>query len=76
MNTLVMKNWEESLVSGTEGGPRVAHAHAALAYSGTIEGGSIVDYLLYYPGEGYDGGETSRVSNASKEPWTDARAAS
>ncbi|MBE1580142.1 DUF3224 domain-containing protein [Amycolatopsis roodepoortensis] len=58
MNTFAMKNWEESVVSGTEGAPRVAYAHATLAYSGLIDGESVLDYLLYYAGEGYDGGGT------------------
>ncbi|MFI7123285.1 DUF3224 domain-containing protein [Amycolatopsis sp. NPDC049868] len=59
MNTFAMKNWEEAIVSGTEGAPRVAYAHATLAYSGLIEGESVIDYLLYYAGEGYDGGHTT-----------------
>ncbi|MDT8909376.1 DUF3224 domain-containing protein [Amycolatopsis sp. PS_44_ISF1] len=59
MNAFTLQNWEEHLASGTEGAPRVAYAHATMAYTGVIEGESICDYLLYYPGEGYDGGETT-----------------
>ena len=59
MNTFTMKNWEEHLASGTEGQPRVAYAHATMAYTGVIEAESICDYLLYYAGEGYDGGDTT-----------------
>lgn len=55
MNTFTTKNWDESVVSGTEGQPRYAHAHAVMTYSGLIEGESSVDYLLYYTGPGYDG---------------------
>jgi len=58
-NTFAMSGWDEKIVSGVEGEPRVAHAHATLNYSGVIEGSSTCDYLLYYPGEGYDGGETT-----------------
>ncbi|WP_033295149.1 DUF3224 domain-containing protein [Amycolatopsis jejuensis] len=59
MNTFGMKKWDEHLASGEEGGPRVAYVHATLEYSGLIEGESTGDYLLYYPGEGYDGGATT-----------------
>lgn len=73
MNTFTMQNWEEALVSGSEGGPRVAHAHAALAYNGVIEGSSIVDYLLYYADEGYDGGETTSPGLERIEGTVDGR---
>jgi len=59
VNTFSMKNWDEQLVSGEDGAPRVAHAHAFMRYEGLIEGESICDYLLYYPGEGFDGGATT-----------------
>ncbi|HEY2061451.1 DUF3224 domain-containing protein [Amycolatopsis sp. NBC_01480] len=59
MSTFTMKNWEEHLASGAEGQPRVAYAHATMAYTGVIEAESICDYLLYYAGEGYDGGDTT-----------------
>jgi hypothetical protein len=59
MNTFSMKNWEEQIVSGEDGAPRVAHAHAAMRYEGLIEGESVCDFLLYYPGEGFDGGATT-----------------
>lgn len=59
MNTFTMQNWDEKIVSGTDSGPRVAYAHATFDYSGLIEGTSIGDSLLYYPGEGYDGGGTT-----------------
>ncbi|GLY41739.1 hypothetical protein Amsp01_077620 [Amycolatopsis sp. NBRC 101858] len=62
MNAFTMKNWEENIVSGTEGGPRVAYAHASMAYDGVIEGESICDLLLYYAGEGYDSGKTTSPS--------------
>lgn len=73
MNTFAMKNWEEGLVSGTDGGPRVAHAHATLAYNGLIDGGSVIDYLLYYAGEGYDGGETTSPGLERIEGAVDGR---
>ncbi|GAB3166903.1 DUF3224 domain-containing protein [Amycolatopsis stemonae] len=57
-----MKNWEEKIVSGTEGGPRVAYAHASMAYEGVVEGESICDLLLYYAGEGYESGKTTSPS--------------
>ncbi|MFD2494547.1 DUF3224 domain-containing protein [Amycolatopsis jiangsuensis] len=59
MNTFTVTKWDEHLASGVEGGPRVAAVHAAMAYDGEFEGESIGDYLLYYPGEGYDGGTTT-----------------
>ncbi|MFI6027663.1 DUF3224 domain-containing protein [Amycolatopsis magusensis] len=55
MNTFATKTWEENVVSGTEGQPRYAHAHAVMTYSGLIEGESSCDYLLYYTGPDYDG---------------------
>lgn len=58
-NTFTMQTWDESVVSGEEGGPRVAYAHATFTYSGLIEGTSIADSLLYYVGDGYDGGGTT-----------------
>ncbi|WP_410605398.1 DUF3224 domain-containing protein [Amycolatopsis sp. lyj-90] len=73
MNTFAMKNWEENVVSGTEGGPRVAYAHATLAYSGLIDGESIVDYLLYYASEGYDGGGTTAPGFERVEGTVDGR---
>ena len=62
MNAFTTKSWEEKLVSGTEGGPRVAHARATMAYEGVLEGESTCDLLLYYAGEGYDSGETTSPS--------------
>ena len=60
MNTFTMQTWDEQVVSGAEGGPRVAHAHATFEYAGLIEGTSVSDSLLYYAGAGYDsGGVTS-----------------
>jgi len=55
-NTFVPTSWDETIVSGGEDGPRVAHAHATMRYSGVIEGESVVDSLLLYIGPGYDGG--------------------
>ncbi|WP_236795897.1 DUF3224 domain-containing protein [Amycolatopsis sp. GM8] len=55
-NTFSMKTWEEAIVDGPENGPRFVHAHATFAYIGVIEGTSVGDSLLYYAGEGYDGG--------------------
>lgn len=55
-NTFTMKGWDEKIVSGEDGAPRVAYAHATMRYSGVIDGESSCDYLLYYPGEGFDGG--------------------
>ncbi|HKN52831.1 MAG TPA: DUF3224 domain-containing protein [Amycolatopsis sp.] len=60
MNTFSMKNWDEHIAAGAEGGPRVAYAHAAMAYTGVIDGESTCDYLLYYAGDGFDGdGQTA-----------------
>jgi hypothetical protein len=59
MNAVSMKNWAEEIVSGEDGSPRVAHAHAVMRYKGVIEGESSCDFLLYYPGEGFDGGATT-----------------
>ncbi|WP_181776861.1 DUF3224 domain-containing protein [Amycolatopsis pittospori] len=73
MNTFATKNWEENIVSGTDGGPRVAYAHATLGYNGLIEGESIVDYLLYYEGEGYDGGGTTAPGFERIEGSVDGR---
>ena len=58
-NEFATSSWDEKVVSGQEGGPRVAHAHATMTYSGIIEGTSHCDYLLFYSGEGYDGGGTT-----------------
>jgi hypothetical protein len=58
-NTFHPKSWDEHVVSGEEGTPRFAHAHAVMTYSGLIEGESASDSLLYYAGEGYDGGGTT-----------------
>lgn len=59
-NTFTVTSWNEHIVSGEQDQPRFAYAHTACSYSGTIEGRSVCDYLLYYPGEGYDGrGHTS-----------------
>ncbi|MGY6655942.1 DUF3224 domain-containing protein [Amycolatopsis sp. TRM77291] len=73
MNTFAVKNWEESIVSGTDGGPRVAYAHATFGYNGLIEGESILDYLLYYAGEGYDGDGTSAPGFERIEGSVDGR---
>lgn len=62
MNAFTMKNWEENVVSGSADGPRVAYAHASMAYEGVIEGESVCDLLLYYAGEGYDSGSTTSPS--------------
>jgi hypothetical protein len=62
MNAFTMKNWEENVVSGLPDGPRVAYAHASMAYEGVIEGESTCDLLLYYAGEGYDSGSTTSPS--------------
>ncbi|SFK24462.1 MULTISPECIES: DUF3224 domain-containing protein [Amycolatopsis] len=51
-NTFTMKTWDEKIVDGPEDGPRFAHAHCTFDYQGLIEGSSVCDYLLYYPGEG------------------------
>ncbi|WP_158885436.1 DUF3224 domain-containing protein [Amycolatopsis anabasis] len=58
-NTFVPLSWDEKIVSGEEGTPRFAYAHATMRYSGVIEGESVSDSLLYYAGEGYDGGGTT-----------------
>src|SRR3954452_22006102 len=73
MNAFTTKNWEEKIVSGTEGGPRVAYAHATFAYEGVIEGESICDLLLYYAGEGYESGETTSPSFERFEGKVDGR---
>jgi hypothetical protein len=62
MNTFTMKNWDEKIVSGNPGGPRVAYAHASMAYEGVIEGESVCDLLLYYAGEGHESGSTTSPS--------------
>ena len=58
-NAFTMRSWDERLVSGEEGTPRVAHAHAVMRFAGVIEGDSSCDFLLFYPGEGFDGGATT-----------------
>lgn len=58
-NTFTMQSWKEDVVNGPEDGPRVAYAHATFEYTGLIEGTSVSDSLLYYAGEGYDGGGNS-----------------
>ncbi|OXM67259.1 hypothetical protein CF165_17645 [Amycolatopsis vastitatis] len=73
MNAFTMKNWDEKIVSGTEGGPRVAYAHATMAYDGVIEGESICDLLLYYAGEGYESGTTTSPSFERFEGKIDGR---
>ncbi|HEY3468351.1 MAG TPA: DUF3224 domain-containing protein [Amycolatopsis sp.] len=73
MNAFTTKNWEEKVVSGTEGGPRVAHARATMAYQGVIEGESSCDLLLYYAGEGYDSGQTTSPSFERFEGKVDGR---
>ncbi|MBB5855242.1 DUF3224 domain-containing protein [Amycolatopsis umgeniensis] len=73
MNTFAVKNWEEAIVSGADGGPRVAHAHATFGYNGLIEGESILDYLLYYAGEGYDGEGTTAAGFERFEGSVDGR---
>ena len=73
MNGFTTKNWEEKIVSGTEGGPRVAHAHATMAYQGVIEGESTCELLLYYAGEGYDSGQTTSPSFERFEGKVDGR---
>lgn len=54
-NTFTPTSWDEKVVSGEEGGPRVAHAHVTMAYTGVLEGTSVSELLLYYAGAGYDG---------------------
>jgi hypothetical protein len=73
MNAFTMKNWEEKIVSGAEGGPRVAYAHATMAYEGVIEGESVCDLLLYYAGEGYESGRTTSPSFERFEGKVDGR---
>lgn len=58
-NTFTMRAWDEKIVSGADDQPRFAHAHATFAYDGLIDGTSICDYLLYYPGDGFDGRGTT-----------------
>src|SRR3569833_2506122 len=74
INAFTMKNWEENIVSAAEGGPRVAYAHAAMAYDGVIEGESVCDLLLYYAGEGYESGTTTSPSFEHIEGKVDGRA--
>jgi hypothetical protein len=73
MNAFTMKNWEEKIVSGSENGPRVAYAHASMAYEGVIEGESVCDLLLYYAGEGYDSGSTTSPSLERVDGKVDGR---
>ncbi len=73
MNTFGMTKWEEHVASGEEGGPRVAYVHAAMDYSGVIQGAATGDYLLYYPGEGYDGGATTSPGYDRFEGTVDGR---
>ncbi|MGH3433779.1 MAG: DUF3224 domain-containing protein [Thermocrispum sp.] len=54
--TFTMQTWDERVVSGDDSGPRVAYAHSTFEYSGLIEGSSVADTLLFYVGEGHDGG--------------------
>jgi hypothetical protein len=54
-NTYTPSSWDEKVVSGEDGGPRVAHAHATMVYTGVLEGTSVWEILLYYAGEGYEG---------------------
>lgn len=56
-NTFSMKAWDEQIVSGSDGGPRYAHARATFDYRGLIEGTSTCDYLLYYDGTEQNGGQ-------------------
>lgn len=59
-NTFMPSSWEEKIVSGEDGGPRIAHAHATMTYAGVLEGTSVCEFLLYYAGEGYEGaGQTA-----------------
>ncbi|WP_410653538.1 DUF3224 domain-containing protein [Amycolatopsis sp. cmx-4-54] len=73
MNKFAVKNWEEAIVSGADGGPRVAYAHATFDYHGLIEGESILDYLLYYSGEGFDGDGTTAPGFERIEGSVDGR---
>jgi hypothetical protein len=75
-NAFTMKSWDEQIVSGdkgAEGAPRVAHAHAGMRYSGVIDGESTCDFLLYYPGEGYDGGGITSAGLERIEGSVDGR---
>ncbi|OZM75175.1 hypothetical protein CFN78_03160 [Amycolatopsis antarctica] len=72
-NTFTMRSWEEEVVDGPDGGPRIAHVHATLAYSGVIEGTSRCDYLLYYGGDGHDGGGTTSPGLERIEGTVDGR---
>ncbi|MEU3275303.1 DUF3224 domain-containing protein [Saccharomonospora sp. NPDC006951] len=58
-NTYTMRTWDEQVVSGTEDGPRYAHAHVTFTYQGVIEGTSTCDYLLYYADSQYGGGQSA-----------------
>jgi hypothetical protein len=74
MNGFKTTNWDEKIVSGTEGsGHRVAHAHATFAYEGVIEGESIYDALLCYSGEGYESAQTTAPSFERFEGKVDGR---
>jgi hypothetical protein len=72
-NTFSMQSWDEKIVSGIDGAPRVAHAHATMKYSGVIEGTSTVDFLLFYVGEGYEGGGHSAPGFERIEGSVDGR---
>jgi hypothetical protein len=72
-DTFKMESWTEKIVSGTEDGPRVACAHAVMSYSGVIEGESVLDLLLYYAGEGYDGEGTAAPGFERFEGTVDGR---
>src|SRR6201746_605761 len=65
-NAFTMKSWEETLVSGEEGAPRVAHAHAVMRYAGVIDGDSTCDFLLFYPGDGFHGVPRSRTDRRQR----------
>ncbi|WP_020667995.1 DUF3224 domain-containing protein [Amycolatopsis nigrescens] len=54
-NTFTTAAWDEKIVAGAEDTNRVAHVHSKNKYAGLIEGEGTSDYLLYYPGAGYDG---------------------
>ncbi|MEC3979234.1 DUF3224 domain-containing protein [Amycolatopsis sp. H20-H5] len=75
-DTFAMKSWDEKVVSGTDGGPRVACAHATMAYTGVVEGESVLDLLLYYAGEGFDGVGTAAPGFERFEANVDGRAGS
>jgi hypothetical protein len=72
-NAFTMKSWDETIVSGEEGAPRVAHAHAMMRYAGIIDGESSCDFLLYYPGEGFDGGGSTSPGFERIEGSVDGR---